>query len=84
MKRFSIGLDTIFLESSAILLVLVQCPATEDLRTRTEVHKRRFLEQMQEQRCHKKQNKQGKTRAENYLTVQRMRLVMLDLVKASG
>ena len=84
MKCFSIGLDTIFLESSAILLVLVQYPATEVLRTRTEVHKRRFLEQMQEQRSNKKQNKQCKCRAENNLTVQRMRLVMLDLVKASG
>ena len=83
MKCFSIGLDTIFLESSAILLVLVQCLATEDLRTMTEGYKRRFLEQMQEQRSNKKQNKQGKTRAENNLPVQRMRLVMLDLVKAS-
>ena len=59
-------------------------PATEDLRTRIEIHMRRFLEQMQEQRSKKKQNQQGKTRAENNLTVQRMRLVMLDLVKASG
>ena len=38
--------------------------ATEVLRTRTEVHKRRFLEQMQEKWSTKKENQRDKTRVE--------------------
>ena len=56
--------------------------ATEVLRTRTEVHKRRFLEQMQEKWSTKKENKRDKTRVEYDFKVQRMRLVKSGLVKS--
>ena len=56
--------------------------ATEVLRTRTEVHKRRFLEQMQEKWSTKKENQQDKTRVEYDFKVQRMRLVKSGLVKS--
>ena len=56
--------------------------ATEVLRTRTEVHKRRFLEQMQEKWSTKKENQRDKTRVEYDFKVQRMRLVKSGLVKS--
>ena len=56
--------------------------ATEVLRTRTEVHKRRFLEQMQEKWSTKKENQRDKTRVEYDSKVQRVRLVKSGLVKS--